>query len=314
MHLPERPAGYDRARHGVHLLRSPEVIADPSVYIDAIAELGPLFYDEVGSVWVCSGYAQAVEILRDHSRFSSVREYDHAALRERGLHTSAALSAMVHEQMLFLDPPQHSAVRSTLAGQFSGKRIKSRESDLRAIADRALEGLPAEGVLDLVDDFAAKLPATLVAYLLGMPGREDDLTRWAEAYERLLGNLSALQAPSAPQVERDLTEALSVLQQEAQDRLRAPGTDVISSLTTPWPTGRRAKKSCSPSPRTASSSSAAATRPCPTSSPRPCWPCTTTRPASRSCAHSPRGSRRPSPRSCGSTDRVSTSRAGPPLT
>ncbi|WP_432069156.1 amino acid adenylation domain-containing protein [Streptomyces sp. AA1529] len=233
MHLPERPAGYDRARHGVHLLRSPEVIADPSVYIDAIAELGPLFYDEVGSVWVCSGYAQAVEILRDHSRFSSVREYDHAALRERGLHTSAALSAMVHEQMLFLDPPQHSAVRSTLAGQFSGKRIKSRESDLRAIADRALEGLPAEGVLDLVDDFAAKLPATLVAYLLGMPGREDDLTRWAEAYERLLGNLSALQAPSDPQVERDLTEALSVLQQEAQDRLRAPGTDVISSLTTP---------------------------------------------------------------------------------
>ncbi|MGW7520518.1 amino acid adenylation domain-containing protein [Streptomyces sp. NPDC054796] len=233
MHLPERPAGYDRARHGVHLLRSPEVIADPSVYIDAIAELGPLFFDEVGSVWVCSGYAEAVEILRDHSRFSSVREHDHAALRERGLHASAALSAMVHEQMLFLDPPRHSAVRSALAGQFSGKRMKSRESDLRRIADRALEGLPAEGVLDLVGDFAAKLPAALVALLLGMPGREEDLTRWAEAYERLLGGLSALQAPPDPQVDRDLTEALSVLRQEAQNRLHTPGDDVISSLTAP---------------------------------------------------------------------------------
>ncbi|GAA2618253.1 amino acid adenylation domain-containing protein [Streptomyces axinellae] len=233
MHLPERPAGYDRARHGVHLLSSPEVIADPSIYIGAIAELGPLFFDEVGSVWVCSGYTEAVEILRDHDRFSSVREHDHAALRERGLHTSAALSAMVHEQMLFLDPPQHSTIRSALAGQFSGKRIRNREDGLRQIADRALEDLPTQGVLDLVGDFAAKLPPALVAFLLGMPGREEDLTRWAEAYERLLGNLSALQAPPDPQVDQDLTEALSALQQEAQDRLHAPGDDVISSLTAP---------------------------------------------------------------------------------
>lgn len=86
MRLRERPAGYDRARHGVHLLRTPEVIADPSVYIDAIAELGPLFFDEVGGMWVCSGYAEAVEILRDHRTFSSVREHDQDAFQELGLH------------------------------------------------------------------------------------------------------------------------------------------------------------------------------------------------------------------------------------
>ncbi|MFE6690615.1 amino acid adenylation domain-containing protein [Streptomyces sp. NPDC057743] len=217
----------------MHLLRSPEVIADPSRYIDAIAELGPLFFDEVGSVWVCSGYAEAVEILRDHRRFSSVREHDRTALRERGLHASAALSAMVHEQMLFLDPPHHSAIRSALAGQFSGKRIKSREGELRRIAARIVEGLPAEGVLDLVGDFAAQLPAALVALLLGMPGREAELTRWAEAYERLLGSLSALPSTPDPQVDQDLADALSVLQQEAKSRLCDPGDDVISSLTAP---------------------------------------------------------------------------------
>ncbi|MCZ0972185.1 amino acid adenylation domain-containing protein [Streptomyces albulus] len=233
MRLRERPAGYDRARHGVHLLRTPEVIADPSVYIDAIAELGPLFFDEVGGMWVCSGYAEAVEILRDHRTFSSVREHDQDAFQELGLHASASLSTMVHEQMLFMDPPQHKAIRSALAEQFTGTRVRSRENDLRHIAARALEELPRAGVLDLVADFAAKLPSALVAQLLGMPGREAELTRWAEAYERLLGSLSALPAAPDREVDAVLTDALSVLQNEARSRLHAPGDDVISSLTAP---------------------------------------------------------------------------------
>lgn len=233
MRLRERIAGYDRARHGVHLLRTPEVIADPSVYIDAIAELGPLFFDEVGAMWVCSGYAEAVEILRGHRTFSSVREHDQGAFEELGLHASASLSTMVHEQMLFMDPPQHNAVRSALAEQFTGTRVRSRENDLRQMATRALEDLPRNGVLDLVVDFAAKLPCALVAQLLGMPGREAELTRWAEAYERLLGSLSALPAAPDSEVDAVLADALAVLQNEARSRLRTPGDDVISSLTAP---------------------------------------------------------------------------------
>ncbi|GAB3500443.1 amino acid adenylation domain-containing protein [Amycolatopsis cihanbeyliensis] len=229
----ERPAGYDRARHGIHLLRTPEIIADPSVYIDAIADLGPLFFDEVGAMWVCSGYAEAVEILRNHRTFSSVREHDQGTFQELGLHTSANLSTMVHEQMLFMDPPQHKAIRTALAEQVSGTRVRSRENDLRQIAARALDDLPSKGVFDLVGDFAAKLPCALVAQLLGMEGREAELTRWAEAYERLLGSLSALPATPDPEVDAVLGDALAVLQNEARSRLRAPGGDVISSLTAP---------------------------------------------------------------------------------
>ncbi|GAA2693212.1 amino acid adenylation domain-containing protein [Streptomyces lunalinharesii] len=233
MQLRERLAGYDRARHGVHLLRSPQVIAAPSLYIDAIAELGPVFFDEVGSVWVVSGYAEAVEVLRDHQRFSSVREHQHARFSERGLHTSATLSAMVHEQMLFLDPPRHGPLRSAMAGQFSGRTMKSRESALREIARRTVARLPAGGDIDLVGDFAAKLPSALVAFLLGMPAREAELTRWAEAYERLLGSLSALPATPDPEVDRALTEALERLQEEARLRLKEPGDDLITSLVSP---------------------------------------------------------------------------------
>ncbi|MEV0280722.1 amino acid adenylation domain-containing protein [Streptomyces sp. NPDC050610] len=233
--MPTRttPPGYDRARHGVHLLKSADTIADPTRYIDAITELGPLFFDEVGSVWVCSGYAEAVEILRDHERFSSVREHAPHALRARGLHASAHLSAMVHEQMLFLDPPRHHAIRSALAGQFSGPRVKSREDDLRDIVTSVLHTLPGHGTVDLVEDFAAKLPSALVAYLFGMPGQEAELTRWAEAYERFLGSLAALPAAPDAEVDQTLAQALDTLEQEARRRLEHPGDDVISALTAP---------------------------------------------------------------------------------
>ncbi|MFE7114381.1 amino acid adenylation domain-containing protein [Streptomyces sp. NPDC057654] len=227
------PPGYDRTRHGVHLLQSADVIADPTRYINAITELGPLFFDEVGSVWVCSGYAEAVEILRDHERFSSVREHTPHALRARGLHASAHLSAMVHEQMLFLDPPRHHAIRSALAGQFSGPRVKSREDDLRSIVTSTLHTLPEQGAFDLVEDYAAKLPSALVAYLFAMPGREAELTRWAEAYERFLGSLAALPAAPDAEVDQTLAQALNALEQEARHRIGHPGDDVISALTAP---------------------------------------------------------------------------------
>lgn len=97
---------YDRSRHGTHNLSLPSVIADPTGYIDAIAELGPLFFDEVGKVWVCSGYRESTAVLKDHRRFSSARSHEPQMLAERGLGTAAGVAGMVLEQMLFVDPPK----------------------------------------------------------------------------------------------------------------------------------------------------------------------------------------------------------------
>lgn len=224
------PAGYDRARHGAHNLSRPETISDPTRYFQAIAELGPLFFDQVGRVWVCSGYAEASAVLSNDRIFSSARSRSVSDLRERGLGAASEVVDVLLRQMLFADGPEHTAVRSALAGQFTPAAVKASDQWLREIARGLVAALPDDGPVDLMTDLAAHLPGRLVAALLGMPGHDDLLRTWASAYETLLGSLSTLPAIQDQSVLPVLEEALGAFRQLAAERLQSAGPDLISQL------------------------------------------------------------------------------------
>ncbi|QFU89912.1 amino acid adenylation domain-containing protein [Amycolatopsis sp. YIM 10] len=224
---------YDRRRHGIHNLERPEVIADPRGYVEAIGELGPLFFDEVGQLWVCSGYREAARILSDFKNFSSARGRQSGELAERGLGPGAELAAMVGEQMLFTDPPSHSELRAPLREQFSVAKVRERDDDVRDLVRGILDRLPGEGRIDLVGDLAGPLPSALVAYLLGMPGQQLRLGRWADGYERLLGSLSSLPDVRDGEVVPILREAMAAFTEQARARLAEPADDLIGALAGP---------------------------------------------------------------------------------
>ncbi len=221
---------YDRARHGIHNLSIPEVIADPTIYIDAIAELGPLFFDEVGQVWVCSGYRESAEVLTDFRRFSSARLRSSDVLAGRGLNPAASVAEMLAEQMLFIDPPKHIAIRSSIQNQFTASRVRDRDEAMKEIANAALNDLPSHGEIDLITQFSRKLSAPLIAHLLDIDDRTEQITRWAEAYETLLGSLSTLPNIRNKEIIPVLNEALSFFQAEARTRLNSPRDDLISAM------------------------------------------------------------------------------------
>ncbi len=229
--MGSRPAvSYDRLRHGIHNLSRPEIIADPTIYIDAIAELGPLFFDEVGRVWVCSGYRESTEVLTDFRRFSSVRLRSSDVLTGRGLNSAASVAGMLLEQLLFIDPPKHTVIRSSIQNQFTASRVRERDEVMKAIAEAALDGLPLQGKIDLITDFSWKLSSPLIAHLLGMEDHANQITEWAEAYETLLGSLSTLPNIRDEELIPILNRALSFFQAEARTRLNAPRDDLISSM------------------------------------------------------------------------------------
>lgn len=222
--------GYDRSRHGIHNLSTPEVIADPTSYIDAIAELGPLFFDEVGQVWVCSGYRESAEVLTDFRRFSSARLRSSDALTGRGLKSVATVADLLVEQMLFIDPPKHTAIRSSIQNQFTASRVRERDEAMKTIVDAALNDLPLHGEIDLITQFSQKLSSPLIAHLLDINHHVKQIAQWAEAYETLLGSLSTLPNIRNKEIIPILNEALSFFQAEARTRLDSPRDDLISSM------------------------------------------------------------------------------------
>lgn len=226
------PDRYDRAIHGTHRLRDPDVIANPGIYADAIAQLPPVFYDQVGRVWVCSGYREAAEILSNHRVFSSARNHSAEQLRKVGLGRFAPIAEMLSRQMLFTDPPAHTRLRQPLREQFTHKNVRRNVEALQIIVNETLGGLPRRGIIDLVTDFAEPLATRLITHILGMPDRTGDLMRWAEAYETLLGSLSSFPQFSDNSILPALDEALGAFRGIAAQRLAATAEDPIGVLAT----------------------------------------------------------------------------------
>ncbi|MGC5030999.1 amino acid adenylation domain-containing protein [Micromonospora sp. DT229] len=223
-------ATFDPRRHGIHLLGRPEVIADPTGYFDAVAELGPLFFDTVARVWVCSGYAETAEILSDHRRFRSARIHSAQTLTSRGLSEFAGVGGMLLEQMIFMDPPDQVEIRAAVRDQFAPSRVRQRDPELRDIATAMVEALPERGEVDLVEEFAQRLHVALAETLLAVTGQPQRLVAWADAYGRLIGSLSTLPNLRDRAVLPVLDEAMAYFRAEARRRLTEPGPDLVSSL------------------------------------------------------------------------------------
>jgi amino acid adenylation domain-containing protein len=224
---------YNRRSHGIHNLRSPRVQASPHAYADAVSGLGPLFYDEVGRVWVCTGYQQSLDILTDHRSFSSVRAAQHPLSMDRAGGEVARLSEALRLQSLFTDPPAHTRIRSALADRFTPASVAEQDGWLRQLAEDRLDRLAdrgLHGLVDLVDDFAGPLPGLLGARLLRLDAGAETVAAWADAYERLLGSLSTFPDRHDQQVVATLIEALDVLEDAAHTRLRGSGEDLLGHL------------------------------------------------------------------------------------
>lgn len=229
LHTPSKD--YRRDRHGIHLLTSPAVIADPSGYRAAIRGLGPLFWDEVGKVWVCSGHPEASAVLADSRRFRAARLPEAGSLAERGMPEIGRVAELLSLQMLFRDPPDHTVIRDRLKGAFSGPALALREETVRRIVRERLETLPDTGTVDIVAGFAGPLPTLLVAERLGLSGRVEDVAAWAAAYEKLLGSLATLPHVHDRGVVPLLLDAVATLRAEAFRRRGSSADDLITMLT-----------------------------------------------------------------------------------
>jgi cytochrome P450 len=82
--------------------------------------------------------------------------------------------------MLDLDPPDHTRLRSLVHKAFTPRLIARLRERIQALADRLLDHATRRGRLDLVADYALPIPATIIADLLGVPAKDRDrFHRWS---------------------------------------------------------------------------------------------------------------------------------------
>lgn len=170
----------------LYQLLDPEVLADPYPLYRKLRERDPVAWDPFLHAWVVTNYAGVLTVLH---KFSADRTPTPDQLAAMGLRELEPVAAVMVRQMLFMDAPAHTRLRSLCSSAFTSRQVDHLRPHIQEIADTLIDRVMPQGEMDLIEDFAAPLPAIVTAELLGVPASDHvQLKNWSADFAEMLGN------------------------------------------------------------------------------------------------------------------------------
>ena len=195
---------------------------DPHPTYAWLRENAPVYYNPDLDFWALSRFTDVLEALHDYRTYSSA---EGITIEDRAATAGDGDGPL--RSMLELDPPMHTALRQIIARRFSPRQIAGLEPLVRNTTRSLLDQLGGRDGFDIVGEFSALLPTTVVATMLGFPvERHDDLRIWTEAVlHRQPGNKDV-----TPAGVDAISNMMMLSAQVVAERRRSPGEDLLSSL------------------------------------------------------------------------------------
>jgi cytochrome P450 len=151
---------------------SREFIADPYPFYRRLRAADPMHLTPIG-LYVASRHADIVSILRD-KRFG--KDFIGRMTRRSGpqILEEPVYRSMSH-WMLQLDPPDHGRLRGLVVRAFTARRVEDMRPRIHAIVDEIIDRVEPRGAMDIIADFAFRLPVTVICDMLGIPEEEREV-------------------------------------------------------------------------------------------------------------------------------------------
>ena len=145
---------------------SPDFIRNPYPHYERLRTTDPMHLTPLGS-FVASRHAEASLVLRD-KRFG--KDYVGRTIRRYGpeIMEEPVIRGMSH-WMLHQDPPDHTRLRGLVVKAFTARRVEDMRPRIQQIVDDTLDRIIPQGRMDLIEDFAFRLPVTIICDMLGIP-------------------------------------------------------------------------------------------------------------------------------------------------
>jgi cytochrome P450 len=208
----------------------PRYLANPYPLYHRLRAHDPIYWDEEMHAWVLTRHRDVVAVLRD-ARFSASRgrlDPSWLPLEQRPL-LEPSLRA-VFRQMLFLDPPDHTRIRSLVAHAFTPRMVEGLRPRIEALVNELLDAVQEQGHMDFIEAFAYPLPAIVIAEMLGVPPEDRaQFIKWTGDFGRLLdgGNLSF---EGLLESLKGIGEFIEYFRRTIAQRRRAPREDILQAL------------------------------------------------------------------------------------
>ncbi|MGW4635803.1 cytochrome P450 [Nocardia sp. NPDC004415] len=183
--------------------------------------------------YVTFEHAQVRAILRDN-RFGvrpAITQDVPAPWRKRADAVAVPPNPVEPPSMLVLDPPEHTRMRRPVASAFTPRAIARLRDRVEVVTAELLDAMPAHGSVDLITDFAARVPIAIIAEMLGFPAADRELfLRWGDRVTPLLDIGTSWRTHRAAMAAIETMD--DYLAAHVAELRENPGEDILSTLVT----------------------------------------------------------------------------------
>lgn len=166
----------------------------------------PLHLDPVTGVYALTRFADVWTAVHDHATFSSI----------------VPESAGINTQLIFFDPPEHTASRALVSRAFTPRRVMEFEPVIRELAVGLLDQIDPTEVCEAQHAYASVLPSLVIARMIGVPDAlVGEFRTHTESFLEVTGSDDFLAAAMA--IYAMFTELLA-------ERRARPAEDMMSAL------------------------------------------------------------------------------------
>ena len=142
---------------------------DPYPDYKRLRDHAPVFHNTKFDFYALSRYEDCFRAVRDFKTFSSANGSN---LEDINVEVATILDS---------DPPVHTRLRHIIVDLFTPDSIESLEGSVRQLAIELLAPHARTGSINVITDFAARLPMAIICRLLGFPREDEDMLRgWTD--------------------------------------------------------------------------------------------------------------------------------------
>ncbi|WP_440073235.1 cytochrome P450 [Streptosporangium sp. OZ121] len=147
----------------------------------------PVIYVPSLDLWVATGTPEVLDILKDSESFSTRRNFDSDFELSGGCRAELERSAYFTPALLAVDPPDHERLRSVVAEQFTPRRMRELEPDVRKLVESLADEFAGDTHADLIRRLAYPLPMRVVCDIIGIPVEDQQMIKeWHNQWMALL--------------------------------------------------------------------------------------------------------------------------------
>ena len=208
------------------IVTDPETVADPYPRLRQLRETAPVHKVGFSNLWVLTRFEDCRQALRDHR----------LGIAKAGDETPSLMPGAVYSRdpdrersMLFLNPPEHTRLRSLVGQALTPERVEGLRSSVESMTAELLDPVAEAGECDLIDALAHPLSADIISELIGVPRADRDWLRplIVDVTAALEPNRRIDDARRAQDSRQEVREYVHTLVQRRRDE---PGDNLLSAM------------------------------------------------------------------------------------